>query len=312
MVAALALVFAGHVGFVRTGLAVGVGARAARMPSLPSALAMADEPLPPAYSLPDSFEDASRACSAAVVDALRRGITRLRVDFDTSAGDITYTSLRNSMPIARALMELLSTELCGGTAALGEDEASTDQAQPAKVLQILLPDEGTAALVTREWAPPPTVKCSCLARFKLPDEAVACLIVAPTALDTTALDALMNSEAVQSSGVPLVVLNPQLVDLTTGALGLEGRNVVKRLAREFQDVYVLRTLPGAALTRVYPENYAVWQEDPSADGGFRLVRDDARRPSETGIMEELAGDDQGSGPGFLKEVKGFIKGLQSL
>jgi len=280
---------------------------------------MTDTPKVPSYTLPDSFDDASRACAAALVSALRRGLTKIRVDFDTSAGDITYTSLRNSMPVARALTELLSAELCGSAVPSiplevpeSAAEAKPEAAGPSKVLQVLMPDEGTAALAAREWAPPPTVKCSCLARFKLPEEAVACLVVAPTALDTTALDALIKSEGVVSSGVPIIVLNPQLIDLGTGALGLEGRALVKRLALEFADVYVLRTLQGAALTRVYPENYAVWQEDPSAEGGFRFVRDDPRRPSDFEIFEELAGDDDQSGLGFIKEISSFIKGLQRL
>jgi len=251
---------------------------------------------PESYSLPDSFEDASEACGNAVLDCLDRGLTKMRIDFDTSAGDETYTSLRNSMPVARALTMKMCARLC--------------KEETGRTLQVLLPDEGTAALLKREWAAPDSVQFASLGRYKVPESAAACLIVAPTALDVTTLNKLIQSEEVVSSGVPLIVLNPQLVDLTTGALGLEGRTVMKLMASQFQDVYVLKTLVGAALTRTYPGNYAIWREAPEADGGFSFVRDSLTRPSTMDIMDELTGEDES--PGIFKEVGRFIKGLQSL
>lgn len=251
------------------------------------------------YSLPDSFEEASAQCSRTILRTIESGMTKMRVDFDTSAGDITYTTLRNSLPIARTLMLQLSQQLC-----------VEREGQPAGQLQVLMPDEGTAALVAREWAPPPTVRCACISRFSLPEDAVACIVVAPTALDTGALGTLLSKDAIASGAVPLIVLNPQLVDLATGALGLEGRTMLKRMSREFQDVFVLQTLPGAAITRTYPAKYAIWKEDEQAPGGFRFVRDDSKRPSAFSVSEELFQDD--STPGFLKELGSFIKGLQRL
>lgn len=252
-----------------------------------------------AYSLPDSFEDASVQCARTILRVIDSGVAKMRVDFDTSAGDITYTTLRNSLPIARALMMMLSEKLCVEKDGL-----------PAGKLQVLFPDEGTAALVTREWAPPPTVRCACISRYRVPDDASACIVVAPTALDTRPLEVLLNNDAIVSGAVPLIVLNPQLVDMSTGALGLEGRNLLKRMASEFQDVFVLQTLPGAAITRTYPSKYAIWQEDEQAPGGFKFVRDDSRRPSAFAVAEELYQDN--STPGFLKELGSFIRGLQRL
>lgn len=251
------------------------------------------------YTLPDSFDDASQQCARTVLSALRTGISKMRVDFDTSAGDITYTTLRNSLPVARSLMLQLAEQLC----------VESDGRAPGR-LQVLMPDEGTAALVAREWAPPPTVRCACIARYRVPEDAVACIVVAPTNLDTAALDALLNSDAIASGNVPLIVLNPKMVDMATGALGLEGRNILKRMAAEFQDVFVLQTLPGAAITRVYPARYAIWQEDPEAAGGFRFVRDDSKRPTPFSVSEELFQDD--STPGIFKELGAFIRGLQRL
>jgi len=253
-----------------------------------------------AYTLPDSFEDAAEKCSRTVASVLESGISKMRVDFDTSAGDITYTTLRNSLPIARVLTLQLAQKLC-----VGED------GQPRGRLQVLMPDEGTAALIAREWAPPPTVRPACIARFRVPDDATACLVVAPTALDAAALGALLNADAIASGAVPLIVLNPQLVDMSTGALGLEGRALIKRMASELQDVFVLQTLPGAAITRTYPGNFAIWQEDRAAPGGFKFVRDDSKRPSAFSVSEELMQADSAA-PGFIREIGQFIKGLQRL
>jgi hypothetical protein len=292
LMATLALTSHGHVASARSALA---------HPQLHARTLISMSSPAEEYSLPDSFEDAADCCAQTIMRALGSGVSKARVDFDTSAGDITYTSLRQSMPIARALMLQLAEKLCV------TDEAS---GQPAGKLQILLPDEGTAALLAREWSPPPTVRTACLARYRLPDDAAACIVVAPTALDTKALDTLLSAEPIMSGDVPVVVLNPQMVDLSTGALGLEGRNMLKRMASEFQDVFVLQTLHGAAITRAYPGKYVIWQEDAAASGGFKFVRDDTKRPTPFSVAEELYEDT--STPGFLKEMGQFIRGLQRL
>lgn len=36
--------------------------------------------------------------------------------------------------------------------------------------------------------------------------------------------------------------------------------------------YYLRTLPWGALTRQWPAQYSVWQEDADAEGGYRLIK----------------------------------------
>jgi hypothetical protein len=57
--------------------------------------------------LPDSFEDALSIAVDCGKRALDTGLMRLRVDFDTTAGDMTYTMLKNSMPLVRAVPRML-------------------------------------------------------------------------------------------------------------------------------------------------------------------------------------------------------------
>ena len=46
----------------------------------------------------------------------------------------------------------------------------------------------------------------------------------------------------------------------------------ERLIDPLQGTYYLRTLPWGALTRQWPAQYSVWQEDADADGGYRLIK----------------------------------------
>lgn len=92
------------------------------------------------YSLPDSFDDAVVDCAAAVQKTISGGLAKVRVEFDTSAGDETYTSLRNTLPVAKALTERLAQELCANAPGDGESP---------KVLFLLFPDEGPAVAGAR-------------------------------------------------------------------------------------------------------------------------------------------------------------------
>ena len=54
--------------------------------------------------LPLSFEDAvARAAKLCARGIRQGGLDKLRIDFDTSVGDMTYTTLKNTLPMARQL-----------------------------------------------------------------------------------------------------------------------------------------------------------------------------------------------------------------
>ena len=46
----------------------------------------------------------------------------------------------------------------------------------------------------------------------------------------------------------------------------------ERLIDPLQGTYYLRTLPWGALTRQWPAQYSVWQEDANVEGGYRLIK----------------------------------------
>ena len=60
--------------------------------------------------LPLSFEDAVSTAAKVCVQGIRRGgLTKMRIDFDTSVGDMTYPSLKNTLPMAKLLFRDLGT-----------------------------------------------------------------------------------------------------------------------------------------------------------------------------------------------------------
>lgn len=56
-------------------------------------------------------------------DVARQGQQLLRVDFDTSAGDETYTKLKASLEMAKQLTKLLAEALIGPAAEEGAEPA---------------------------------------------------------------------------------------------------------------------------------------------------------------------------------------------
>ncbi len=56
--------------------------------------------------LPDSFDDALQVAVDCAKQAFADGRDRVRIDFDTTAGDLTYTTLKNSLPLVSQSVSL--------------------------------------------------------------------------------------------------------------------------------------------------------------------------------------------------------------
>lgn len=86
-----------------------------------------------ATPLSDSFDGAVQDAWRGLKGAMDGGALRLRLDFDTSMGDATYTQLKLSMDFARDVAIEWALEL---------DEGD---------LVLFFPDSGAAALARQEW-----------------------------------------------------------------------------------------------------------------------------------------------------------------
>ena len=62
--------------------------------------------------LPASFNDAVKGVASRTLDVINKtGGKRVRIDYDTSIGDMTYTSIKNTLPMMKELASILHTEM---------------------------------------------------------------------------------------------------------------------------------------------------------------------------------------------------------
>ena len=116
--------------------------------------------------LPNTFQDAvSRAVDRSMA-SIKSGQMRVRIDFDTSIGDMTYTSLKNSLPmmkefaigLTKAMQLTMSIDIPDAVPSEGEAAASTtppsvnnEASEGLATMRIFFPDMGAAALARRDW-----------------------------------------------------------------------------------------------------------------------------------------------------------------
>lgn len=305
--------------------------------------------------LPDSFEDALEEMVESVSNAMGLGSMSVTVEFDTSAGDATYTTLKNSVPISQALLNGVSQSL--GLVVPPKEDGSPGDSKGTVV--VFFPDEGAAALARQDWKltkpkkakksaaadadaeaeeeeedtgplVPPCVRVKGLPRLVgdtmigksiLAESDRAVLLVCPRAEDLDSLESLYRAS--QERGMPVIMMNPSLIDMGTTGFGYAGRLVRERLIENFDISYQLRTTQWGCLTRRFGRDFTAWVIDDSpagqAAGGYRKLLTRGSRISETEVEETLeeeameAGDgDAGGIGGFGKEFAKFVRGFGRL
>ena len=272
----------------------------------------------PAVPLPDSFDDAVQLAARGCAEALADGNTLLVVEFDTSAGDETYNLLSRSLTLVRPFLapfaDAVSPTADATEAALADAAALTGQPPPPR-LQLLFPDEGTAAYVAQNWGDlPARTRCMSMPRAQLVDGVAALVLVAPSATEVAAVQRLLRDVESTSPSTVVLLVNPKLVDMQSTGYGLVGRELRSMVEQSFSVAFALKTYPEGALHRRYPEGWAVWREDTAAEGGYALAFSGARRPSGDDVTDYLAPPDDGqaSGGNMLDGLGQFIKGFQAL
>ena len=90
--------------------------------------------------LPDSFDQAVEGAAACTVQALADGWSRLRVDFDTSGGDATYTMLKSSMPMTQRFIASTAAPLLGG--ATNSEAGGEEGAASERTIRLYFPNAG--------------------------------------------------------------------------------------------------------------------------------------------------------------------------
>lgn len=300
---------------------------------------------------------------------------RCRVDFDTSIGDETYTTLKSSTEFMQQFVSSLSLAAIPGVmerkqaevirlvkakaelrelkedekvvmASAGDGEEKEEDTykcseREAELLQIIasqgadpspwsgpkiriyFPDEGSAALARRDWKNevPPCVEFSSCGGVQTADVSNDSIIIffCPRASEAEFVEEILyKTEETRGDELMMTVMvNPLLVDMGVTGFGMAGRRLRERLIDNLIPAYYLRTLAWGALTRVWPQLFTVWQEDESAEGGYRMIKAMDRLPSNPEVediydIENGDTKDPGQGPGFLNALGDFVNGMTRL
>ena len=320
--------------------------------------------------LPDSLEDAAEMAALSSKDfAEASGMNaRCRIDFDTSVGDETFTTLKASTEFMQKYVSSLIYAMVPGAIDVNQDRImalaqakaelqnllseseeeeeaeETDRIKELKEMiashgglalkqwdgpkvRIYFPDEGSAALARRDWTldvvPIYCMEFSSCGGVQWQDISsdVIHLYFCPKASEAEFVEqALYSAEEKLADQLALsVFVNPNLVDMGVTGFGMAGRMLRERLIDNLVNVYYLRTLQWGALTRLYPNQFTIWQEDTNEDTGYRMIKSLDRLPSnpevediydfENGIATDPS---QQKGFGLLDAIGDFVQGMTRL
>jgi len=200
-------------------------------------------------------------------------------------------------------------------------------------VRIYFPDEGSSALARRDWTQlarnpdddivPPCVEFSSVGGVMDDDcsKDTIILFFCPRATDAEAVEKTLNmmEQELADRLLLTVFVNPVLVDMTVTGFGMAGRMLRERLIDPLMPTYYLRTLSWGALTRVWPGQFTVWQEDGNMEGGYRMIKCMERLPSNPEVEDiydyenGIANDPEASkGFGLLNAIADFANGMMRL
>jgi len=320
--------------------------------------------------LPDSLEDGAEIAAAACASfaEISGNVARCRVDFDTSAGDDTYTLLKSSTPFMQKMVTAICYLMIPGVQEkrqqeimrmaqakaelreLGDEENDNDDStikdKRDALIQIIqsggvdpenpswdgpkarvyFPDEGSAALARRDWKGqdslvPACVEFSACGGRQVADisKDVIVFFFCPRASEAENVERILlkvETELVDTLQLTVFV-NPILVDMGVTGFGMAGRLLRERLIEPLTQTYYLRTLPWGALTRTWPRAFSVWQEDETAEGGYKLISTSDRLPSNPEVEDiyDIENGDKSAareGFGMLNALGDFVNGMMKL
>ena len=241
----------------------------------PSTEAQQASETPNVALIPDSLAETCQNAISCARAAFDSGNSRLFIEIDTTDGDATYTQLKNSLPLARMILPLFAKTI-------EEDEVGD------RCVQVLLPDSGIAAFARRDWNDyeiPVKYELEGMEKLKFEaDKYVGAILVTPRASE---VENMVNYLETVPLGTPVVMLNPDLVDMGVTGLSLNARTLRKNVIDKFAQAYFLKVFPWGVLLRGWPTDWGLWEDAPG--GGFNLVATTEQRPSGDEIGEILSG-----------------------
>ena len=234
---------------------------------------------PPPPSIPTSF---IASCSEAIScsqAALAEGLRYLFIELDTTAGDPTYSLLKNTLPVAKAIAE-------ANWDGFGE-------------LKVVMPDFGSAAMVRRDWGEVGSVVAS---EQDVTDRDV-CVLVAPAAREVEMMRRLVQKNSA------LIVVNADLVDMGVTGLSLNARKLRTEVVDLFETSFWLKTYEWGLLLRKWPGRWSLWVDDKNEESGFRMIKMMENKPSNEEIEKAIdlqSATGRSGNVGLLTRLKRFL------
>jgi hypothetical protein len=190
-------------------------------------------------NLPNDFQDAVERCAKQTFACINSGITKCRIDFDTTVGDQTYTSIKNSLPMLKVLVTVLTnlmefnklenTENTDNLTqklvdlSLNETQTSiTNIINPvSKTIKVFFPDMGAAVLTRRDWKlgtinseVPFNVVTANIQNDPLGLTDKLAIILCPLYSEAEFIQRIMTQ--CDEKKIPCLIINPELVNMDQG------------------------------------------------------------------------------------------------
>mmetsp|Transcript_32898 Transcript_32898/g.83307 ORF Transcript_32898/g.83307 Transcript_32898/m.83307 type:complete len:391 (-) Transcript_32898:69-1241(-) len=252
-----------------------------------------------ATPVPESFEDAVALACKATMAAAEAGNKRQNIYFDAGEGDSDIGGvLGRVLPFAEAFAKAMTAI----------------QAAKGGKVRVVFNDMGGKSICENRWAPlPPGLALDYFpamtkqqtgegrVRAKL-DEILDADVIIPVATTQNEMPALLTlAEMMKQStrrDVPIVLINPKLIQDATLAAGSQMREIMAFAERLLPSFHLEQVEPPdesglnpGVVCRVWPQPFSVWEDnedDPEAiDGFFLLDLSDTEAPSPTQIKDML-------------------------
>lgn len=201
-------------------------------------------------SIPESLEAAVTQAKSTTIAALEAGYQRLQVEL--------------VIPEIALQAQGLALEF---TTIFSEYESG---------LKVFFPDTGAAALARRDWGET-SFKVTDLGTSRTPidtkisDTDQIFLVVSPSAVEVSQVEKLCNL----AGDRPVVILIPQLEDVSIVGIGLAARQLRERFLSTLESCYYFRPLDGAVVLKAFPSSWQVWRQ---VDNDYELICSQAEKP----------------------------------
>lgn len=187
--------------------------------------------------LPDSFQDAVQRAAVLSLKCFDSGIKYCRIDFDTTVGDMTYTSLKNSMPLVKELTTILANKLDLVTSISAPTNVDNNTTTPVDIqkdfydeinnadgrgtIRLFFPDMGAAVLARRDWkmGTPVAEVPSCIRTANIQNDPIlvhdkVAIILCPLYSETDSVKRVL--DLCVANGTPCIMINPELINMDQG------------------------------------------------------------------------------------------------